>query len=370
MTVGESRLRRLAVAGLIVLRHVLGLGSLGLVIAWAIGCLLSDRWHWSQYLAWIPASAAATGGMILVALRALPGTGPVRSRSLRRPQERMRRWSRRAGLTAGVVLPGVYTLAVDARLHARLARAEPVPPEAVRLVFWNLGGARCDEAFLPAIRRLGGDVVVLVDPGLHVSRAQVAEQLGEPVELVSGDRLEVLSRFSVTRYGFTWVPVGTPATPALARAMYVALAVPSMPDGALTLWIVDLPSDLRLARRHVTRRLAEGIARWRGEERVRDARGWWSSSPGGAFPAPDVVVGDFNIPRGSVSLRALVGEMLNAHDVAGATWGASWPEALPLLHLDQTFLGPRVRALSYRLERGGFGWHLPQVCILTATPTP
>ena len=76
---------------------------------------------------------------------------------------------------------------------------------------------------------------------------------------------------------------------------------------------------------------------------------------------PDVIVGDFNIVRGSASLAHLFPGYRHAYDEAGRGYGASFLRSLPLYHIDNMLLGPNVRAQSYRLHYPGFGWHWVQV---------
>ena len=89
---------------------------------------------------------------------------------------------------------------------------------------------------------------------------------------------------------------------------------------------------------------------------------------------------DFNIPRGSWSLRALIAHLHNGKDPlstsanavsdsayhqAARRFCASWPRPYPFLHLDQTFLGPKLRAWSYVLRDPGSAEHFAQVVDIT-----
>ena len=79
------------------------------------------------------------------------------------------------------------------------------------------------------------------------------------------------------------------------------------------------------------------------------------------FPAPDIVVGDFNIPRSAGSLKALGRGYPSAFDQAGRGYMASYPRVRPIFHIDQTFVAPGLRVFDYRLPDIGAGAHRAQV---------
>jgi endonuclease/exonuclease/phosphatase (EEP) superfamily protein YafD len=62
------------------------------------------------------------------------------------------------------------------------------------------------------------------------------------------------------------------------------------------------------------------IDRWRSPAHRMQPPGEGASD----FPAPDLVAGDFNTPRGSGSLTILVGPMREAHTAAGFGPGNTW----------------------------------------------
>ncbi|MGE3180124.1 MAG: endonuclease/exonuclease/phosphatase family protein, partial [Phycisphaerae bacterium] len=53
-----------------------------------------------------------------------------------------------------------------------------------------------------------------------------------------------------------------------------------------------------------------------------------------------VVLGDFNTPPDSVHFSGLREDLVNAFEVAGSGYGATWPIPLPVLQLDQIWLRP------------------------------
>jgi endonuclease/exonuclease/phosphatase family metal-dependent hydrolase len=140
--------------------------------------------------------------------------------------------------------------------------------------------------------------------------------------------------------------------PALAR---VVLAAPSLPGGRLTLALVDLESD-PLRPRHAIAEEAAALFReaWIG-------------------PPPDLVVGDFNMHRGSDSMERVVAALLpeplrHAASEGGRGYQATWSAEVPLWHIDHAWLGPDVACVRYRTPIAA-GWrHYPQVMWLAPRP--
>ena len=88
-----------------------------------------------------------------------------------------------------------------------------------------------------------------------------------------------------------------------------------------------------------------------------------------AAPPPDIVVGDFNMTRGSASVKALVPGLAHAYDQAGRGYGATFRRDFPLYHLDHTLLSGTLTATDYAVVDLGIGRHLGQVVEL-APVTP
>ena len=96
-----------------------------------------------------------------------------------------------------------------------------------------------------------------------------------------------------------------------------------------------------------------------------DASGMTSlSNEEAGAPAPDLVIGDFNIPRGSASLATLFPEYQNAFDTAGIGYGATFP-AISLYHIDNTLHAPEVPVQQYFISDASLGPHRAQVIDIT-----
>jgi endonuclease/exonuclease/phosphatase family metal-dependent hydrolase len=118
----------------------------------------------------------------------------------------------------------------------------------------------------------------------------------------------------------------------------------------------------------VTARAAAVISGWRGRVATRDpgTGTFWAAE--GGFPPPDLIVGDFNIPRGSASLRNLTADFVNAYSQGGFGPSGTWPRRWPLVHIDQAFVGSSLRAARYRVIDPGAGGHRMQIIDLRARP--
>jgi endonuclease/exonuclease/phosphatase family metal-dependent hydrolase len=82
---------------------------------------------------------------------------------------------------------------------------------------------------------------------------------------------------------------------------------------------------------------------------------------GPGFPPADLIMGDFNIPRGSASLRQAAQGYPHAHTQAGHGHAGTYPRHRPLVHIDHMFIGPALRARRYQVVDGGVGSHRMQV---------
>jgi hypothetical protein len=337
----------------------------GLLAAWVLGRVVSDRWWWSQYVSWAP-SAAVLGVCVGLAMLRW-GLGRVRSRA---PREKgLPR--RLASVALGSILWG--GIAYSAVFEYRLLNAVRGPAKApsVRLLDWNVTSVERAEHLLPSLRSEAPDIAVLVNPNNWAKWPEVFEGMPEHRYRLNRDMIQVLSRYPIVRHGSLWLGLpeatdehGAPATGARddpGRALYFEVDTTDAIGRTLVVWVLDMPSDERLSRWDLSHRAAAAIAGWSGIE-TRSVEGGRQRARGGpGFPAPDVIIGDFNIPRGSKSLNVLTRGLTNAFDQAG--WGlcATWPRARPVFHIDQTFVGPAVRATGYRVFDPGHGSHRGQV---------
>ncbi len=353
--------------------------------AWTVGQVVSDRYWWSQFLEWMPTVLVVAAAGVLLALAE---TARRLMRRARPGDRSVRRLTRAIGVGAGwwaVIV--VYFVQVEmggARMLGA-GRGAPAGATPMRVLFWNSGAedlANWTPNIVSAKPALCVFTSILHDEKLvELVETMTPDPVKQPVWMYQQDRFTVLSRVKLLRVGFLKLGIskGSGLDPREqgperyydpGRAMFVEI------DGSLlagtgadvtrpvVVWVVDLPSDLSLPRALVTEQAAQAIAGFQGPVLRMDESGRWvEDARGGSmgFPPADVMVGDFNIPRGSWSLGRLAGmqspPMTDAWSQAGHGYTATYPRRRSLLHTDQIFVGERLRAVEYEAFSAGTGTH-------------
>lgn len=312
-----------------------GCGALLAVTSWAIGRVLTDRWAWTQWLFWIPTPAvfiACAAGWLTA--RRLAGS--VRSR-------RRRLWFWRAA-TAGII---VWFMTIE---HRMLHRAPAIPASgALKVAHWNMGPKtwKDQQPSFEALARIAGDVTIVTNPGAALTEPYAADWIKD-----NGLQTREFGVFTV----LSKLPMSAPQTLVETQGQFISLLQVDARDvlgRAINIYIVDLPSSGRRSRMRLARQ-----ARAMLDDRAR-----LYHAP---LPPPDLVVGDFNIPRGSASLEALFPGLREAYDEGGHGYGASFHRLFPLLHIDHIRLAPWLRAARYDLMDLGIGRHDAQVAWITS----
>ncbi len=331
--------------------------------AWLLGRLASDRWLWSQYISWVPQElylAVAAACVLLAALGALAGDRTVRG-------------SRQLRLAAAALVLASAHLAL---IHWRLTNAlGSRPPGALRILNWNTTAVERDEQIAQPLHDLAPDVAVLVNPMSNVHWHQVFEGFPDPKAVIWDGGFIILSHIHIIRHGIATLGIrgaiseGWNNTRHLdtGRALYFELDTTRELGRTTVVWVVDLPSDWHKSRWDMAAAAAAAIASWPGPEILHNHDGTTYAGPvRTGFPAPDIVLGDFNSPRGSASQRLIVRDMADAYDQAGYGYAATWPDygfhmPFPVLHLDHIFLAPWLRSTRYDIIKPPMCYHRPQV---------
>jgi len=343
-----------------------------LLVAWGVGRIASDRTVLTQYLLWIP-----TLGVLVAATPLLLVSFLL--------DRRAQHW--RLAPIALLLFAVAHFSIIDLRLHRAWSRE--TPGATLSVLHWNMSYPFRKR--WPALRDAvpndpSPDVVALTNP-IPVSRrfAELTEHLGPEYAAAHIGRLAVLTRLPILDFGSASLQVPPPwdtdaldapltehdraapvARPASGpqwfdrgQILYVVLDADRAIGRQLTLWVIDLPSDRRLARD----RLARYVARRLDQLRAGD-------DPSSiTLPEPDLIVGDFNIPRGSASLRRITRGFRHAHDLDGPGYHATWPRAFPLYHIDHMFLAPWLTATDYRILDPGISAHRMQTARIRPIPT-
>lgn len=131
---------------------------------------------------------------------------------------------------------------------------------------------------------------------------------------------------------------------------YIIEFTVAAPDGQRTFWFIDLPSNPFVSRM----RIAEAV-----RTRVESEK----------LATPIAVIGDFNIPGGSASLRTIAPGFRSASGTApDRASGPTWPRARPFLDIDHALIHPAATVGIYRTFDPGISDHWGQFLTLT-TPS-
>jgi endonuclease/exonuclease/phosphatase (EEP) superfamily protein YafD len=297
------------------------------VAAWALGWLLSDRFLWSQFLAWIPTPLVALwlgGGTLLLTLAWLA----------------RRRSGALAAATAVLMLLLVALSVLTEHRPFAAVPASPAGDRSLRLLHCNLHwpGRLVAPRALDIVRDRPEDILVFTDPGWLLHDGRESELAAAGWNSIRIGRYAVLSRLPYVEFRTLVGSRGTDVT-------LLRVDASSKGMGVLALGLVDMPSSLRHPR-----------MAWAAE-----LHGLLNELQAPEF---NLVVGDFNATRGSASIARLFPELRHAWEEAGRGWGASYSTTLPLWHIDHVLLAPSLTAVDYTLLDLGLSAHFAQVVIV------
>lgn len=347
--------------------------TLLLLTAWTLGQVFTDEYHVTQYLWWIPTPVvlALAWPMVLI------------SWILERFSTRLGGYQLRPILSFALLGITLWFLFGVGHLHRYVI---PSSKGSLRVAYWNL--AVDDEANGAGDVMLGlnPDIAVVANPRWDKSRGPLLESLqtlapspeaperAEPgFESTEAERSEVLelqpkhylfsneialaTRGRITRWGSATFAAGG-VDDYEHRGVVLFVQIEGLAASPLTVWIVDLPSAPALWRMNTMELARAAVASWNGPAFTPSPEGRWLPQPdAGAFPNADLIVGDFNTPRGSASLEVLVGDRKNAFGAAGRGFGYTWPRQRALFAIDHCFIDENLDAVSARTLDPGMGRH-------------
>lgn len=287
--------------------------GIALVVLWLAGSVLSDRWHWSQWLSWIPAIILVPAGMLMMLGQWMhPGRVDARGPFL---------------MVAGLLVQ-LFTLWWPGSLgHTgglRVLQWSAGPAMQAREDFGRfVAGIDPDIAILHGVRRLGG------------TQAIKAWQDDTGAVMAAGGEFVVLSKIPIEQFRI------------VAWSSNVVLAMCQLDVGdsePLALLLVDLPSDPGRSRAEV----------------VQLAQSLFDRIP----VEPDLIIGDFNLTASSWQLHNFMpGWSPPSHWIdLGVGWGGTFPRRFPIYRIDHVLQAegrPMVEALT--TVDPGLGRHRAQV---------
>ncbi len=350
-------------------------------LVWVVGRVLSDRYAWSQPVSWVPTL------LLLVPIWVGLGVGlwQERRKRVRAKQRGASTRIRSLGSVLWLAMMWLFAIIsaghfafVELGLHrtvlggggvstSQSAQEDEAAP-ILRLVFWNQAGQEAgdiSQTFLDlnptflvlANRHSGTRTRDMAQAFLDTGNAQAA--VGWPFDL--------FSRYPIERWASTSLGLDGKSRPNEGIKHndpgWAAWYEVRTPQGLLVIWAIDLPSDPEAPRMALVQEAGEAIRTWQGRVRLRhgNERSTEHSTMIG-FPTPDIIVGDFNIPRHSASLRELLraleaGEMRNAFDLGGFGWQRTWPRKKPIWAIDQCLVSPRLSVRTFTTFDPGIGGH-------------
>lgn len=321
--------------------------SLWLLAAWAMGRVWTDRFWVTQALYLMPTAVTlAVAGSVWLLSFGL-GAMSLRSAGVR---------GRGVGLVMLMLAAG-WWVAGELRLQRSIWGASAAGlgsvrlPSEIRFGFVNLA-ARGHRSATTALAQ-GVDVLVVANARLDADPGM--DQPGVPAFERATLGVEVTGAAEVGRVREAWLSDIVPPVAGIApaeltgRVTAVELTVAGV-EGALVVWVVDLPSSQWLSRPAVMRAAREAIVGGVTDGGDGGGGAWWAG--------PDVVMGDFNAPAGAWSAGLLAGEgMVEAGAACGWGWRSTWPAGGfaelswlgPQWAIDQVWLGQRWRAVWQRV---------------------
>ena len=337
------------------------MGAAVLVLAWVVGHTLTDRYVVTQYLWWVPT--------VVVLVLAWPMV--FVAWSLEKVASRLAGFQLRPLVTAALFVITVVACFRSWHVHRYLM---PAGSGDLRVVYWNLAVDPGAEHAAAAVLAEEPDLAVVANPRWGGQRNELLESLASlgpidadpaAVHVLFRDEIAIATRGRLTRFGQVSFEMGSSEPE--DRGVVVFVEVTGLAGEPTTVWVVDLPSRVSLHRAAVTARAREAIEGWTGPEFVADDLGRWEATdPSGPFPPADLIVGDFNTPRGSGSLSALTGGLVESHAAAGRGLGDTWPREFAILPIDLLFADAGYRIRRHRVPDPGSGRHRMLVVELSA----
>lgn len=346
------------------LARLLALSGILLTLAWGAGRWFNDDHLWSQYLFWLPTGLVAALAWLTLLLSAL-----CSKLSLRMGGVKLRPF-----LALGALITTAWMIHDWRPLNAP-KRLAPRRESDVRVTYWNLSVERHATGAPDAILKTKPDIAIVANIRNDEHRQPILEALAslkpessDGVHFRHWGAVTIGSRFPILRRGMarprrvTTLLNDWRSEHDTGRITFTEFDTGGeLTDDVFVVWVVDLPSDPTMPRSEVMDAAARAVAQFEGPAYTPDALGRWLPAPlpEGAlgFPEPDLIIGDFNTPRGSRSLRLLVGDARSAHAQGGLGPAGTWTRTLPLWAIDQAFTGDRVRAVRTTVVDPGMSEH-------------
>lgn len=294
-------------------------------VLWLVGLALSDRFAWSQWLAWIPAPC--------VALAALGAGGLV---WIARP----RAWRAQAG---GMLLVAAAAAFWTVHANVGLGGLANGGGTAVSVLQWNTDWPSGDDPrAAEALAAHPADFVLISNRGSVTAEERAHEWAGPDSRVFGAGPFALVTRWPVMEA--TQIAAGGQGRQLWWVARFTVVP-PGWEGRPLRIGMIDLPSRPTLSRAAIAQALAKACEQ-------------------GGLGEVDLVAGDFNATESSVILTHCFRGMRDALTEGGRGWLATWPRALPLWRIDHVLISPRLEARNGWTIDPGVSHHRMSMAIL------
>jgi hypothetical protein len=284
-------------------------------VLWFLGVLLSDRWVWSQWLAWIPTPVVL---FFFVIAGAFCICTKKRAFAL--------------AIGGGAIVVSIWCCCVEHHLLSNRGNAG-----AIKIVAWTMSHSKKAVAKQSAdiVVELNGDITLLTHGWFVRGEPAIREWLGQSGHKVINSQFTLLTKFTPLKV----------QTLIASDGIYISefiLDTTAILGDVLVVWAIDLPSAVSSSKMEIANRVLRLLQTVDTTE-------------------PDIVIGDFNMTRNGFAIQTMFPEL---HDVAidsGVGVLASFPVEYPLYHIDHVLIGSQLRAANYKLINPHIGRHRIQV---------
>ncbi len=302
-----------------------------MVVAWAVvtlwltGLALSDRFAWSQWLAWIPSPSVALAALGTAWLLWLA---------------RVKNWRAQAAIMALIAIAAAaWTVHANLGLGGTTHGTGP----AISVLQWNTDWPSGDDPrSASALAAEPADFVLISNRGSITAAERVQAWAGPDARVFGAGPFALVTRWPVVEA--TQIAAGGEGRQLWWVARFTVVP-PGWEGRPLRIGMIDLPSRPTLPRAAIAAALAKACEQ-------------------GGLGEVDLVAGDFNATESSVILRTCFGGMEDALCVGGRGWLATWPRVLPLWRIDHILISPRLEARNGWVVDPGVSHHRMSVAIL------
>lgn len=294
-------------------------GAVAVCTAWWIGVLYKDEHRATLWLYFIPSIAVVIFGLIWMLL------------TLR---HRFRVIQLYVFFT--MIACFVKVLVID---HAWNRPPKSLPHDNLRILHWNTAwGALGVESIVRTMQLDEPDIIMISEPPRLDMISDIAYHALGMEHIFTDAGMTVASHFPITYLGSIPLDAGV--------AWHVRI---DTEHGPLEFIAADIISRPNLNRHGPLKGLAHWIASRTNQ-------------------LPVIMVGDFNTPHDSDSLRPLRKLMRNAYEVKGRGWPYTWPVPFPVFAIDHTWIGRNITVNDYHLKVARYSDHKRQIADISLPP--